>query len=197
MLEGKGVPAVVLGTDAFISLARAAALKYGLPHLAVATIPHPIGGIDAKLVADKAECIVADVLTALTTDPRPPASLAAMTGTVAVDAPDDLDAFQAWVTEQGWSDGLPVLPPSAARVAHVLDGRDATRVVATLAPLDGRATLETIAVNAALAGAGPEHLPVIMTAVRALADPAFNLNAVQTTTHPCAPLLIVNGPVAG
>ncbi|HXG16910.1 MAG TPA: UGSC family (seleno)protein, partial [Calidithermus sp.] len=50
--------------------------------------------------------------------------------------------------------------------------------------------------NAALAGAGPEHLPVIVAAVRAVADPRFNLAAVQTTTHPCTPLVIVNGPVA-
>jgi hypothetical protein len=70
-------------------------------------------------------------------------------------------------------------------------------VVATLAPLDGAATLEAIAINAALAGAAPEHLPVILAAVRALAEPRFNLNAIQTTTHPCTPLVIVNGPIAG
>ena len=197
MLEGRGVPAVVLGTDAFISLARAAALKYGLPHLAVATVAHPIGGVDAKLVADKAETIVDEVLTALTHDPAPPRSMTAAAGAVGVTAPDDLDDFQVWAMEQRWSDGLPVLPPTPARVARLLGGRDGTPGIATLAPLDGRATLEAIAINAALAGAGPEHLPVIVAAVRALADPAFNLNAIQTTTHPCTPLVIVNGPIAG
>ena len=197
MLEGKGVPAVVLGTEAFISLARAAALKYGLPHLAVATVPHPIGGVDSKLVAGKAETIVDEVLAALTRDPVMPAAMAATSGVVAVDGPDDLDAFQVWAMEQRWSDGLPVLPPTPERVARVLGARDRTRVIATLPPLDGRATLEAIAINAALAGAGPEHLPVIVAAVRALADPAFNLNAIQTTTHPCTPLVIVNGPIAG
>ena len=196
MLEGRGVPAVVLGTDAFISLARAAALKYGLPHLAVATVPHPIGGIDPKLVADKAETIVDEVLAALTRDPAPPSAMAATAGAVRRAAPDDLDEFQAWAMAQHWSDGLPVLPPTPERVARLLAGRDASRVVATLAPLDGRATLEAIGINAALAGAAPEHLPVIVTAIRALAEPAFNLNAIQTTTHPCTPLLIVNGPLA-
>jgi hypothetical protein len=196
MLEGRGVPAVVLGTDAFISLARAAALKYGLPHLAVATVPHPIGGLDPKLVADKAETIVDEVLAALTRDPAPPSSMVATTGAGSLEAPDDLDEFQAWAMAQHWSDGLPVLPPTPARVARLLGGRDRSRVVATLAPLDGRATLEAIAINAALAGAAPEHLPVIVTAIRALAEPAFNLNAIQTTTHPCTPLLIVNGPLA-
>jgi hypothetical protein len=190
------VPAVVLGTDAFISLAHAAALKYGLPHLAVATVPHPIGGVDPKLIADKAETIVDEVLVKLTRDPAPPASMTATAGAITVDGPDDLDAFQAWAVERRWSDGLPVLPPTPERVARMLGGRDRARVVVTLAPLDGRATLEAIAINAALAGAAPEHLPVIVAAIRALADPEFNLNAIQTTTHPCTPLVIVNGPIA-
>src|SRR6185436_10164436 len=105
MLEGRGVPAVVLGTDAFISLARAAALKYGLPHLAVATVTHPIGGVDPKLVLDKAETIVDDVLAALTRDPAPPRSMTVAAGSVGVPAPDDLDEFQTWAMEQRWSDG--------------------------------------------------------------------------------------------
>src|SRR4030095_1823403 len=65
-----------------------------------------------------------------------------------------------------------------------------------LAPRSGRATREAIAINAVLAGAAPDHLPVIVAAIRALAEPRLNLNAVQTTTHPCTPLIIVNGPVA-
>jgi hypothetical protein len=68
--------------------------------------------------------------------------------------------------------------------------------VAILAPRRGGATLEAIAANAALAGAGPEHLPLVIAAVRAVADPRFNLDAIQATTHPCTPLVIVNGPAA-
>jgi hypothetical protein len=190
------VPAVVLGTDAFLSLARAAAMKYGLPHLAVALVPHPIGGIDPKLVRAKAETIVDEVLGALTRDPAPPAPSATAAAAALIDAPDDLDAFQAWAMDARWSDGLPVLPTTPARVERVLGGQDRAGLVATLAPLEGRATLEAIAINAALAGAAPEHLPVIVAAIRALADPKFNLNAIQTTTHPCTPLVIVNGPLA-
>jgi len=72
----------------------------------------------------------------------------------------------------------------------------ADEVAAILVPRLGRATLEVIAANAVLAGALPEHLSVILAAVEAVADPAFNLQAIQTTTHPCSPLLIVNGPIA-
>jgi hypothetical protein len=191
------VPAVVLGTDAFVSLAAAAAAALGMPHLPLVTVPHPIGGLPPARVSAKAEAVVDQVLAALTRDPPPAAAGApASAAAAAVDAPDDLDAFQAFALAEGWGDGLPVLPPTPARVARILAGRRGDEVVATLAPRRGLATLEAIAVNAALAGAGPEHLPVVVAAVRAVAEPRFNLNAIQTTTHPCTPLVIVNGPIA-
>ena len=189
------MPTVVLGTDAFLSLARATSAKHGLPHMSVALVPHPLGGIPVESARAKADGILVEVLRGLTTDPSPPA-VSAAAGPTLVEAPDDLDAFQMWAMEQEWSDGLPVLPPTEARVARILGRRAADELVATLMPLDGRATLQAIAVNAALAGASPEHLPVIVAALRAVAKPEFNLNAIQCTTHPCTPLVIVNGPMA-
>ena len=198
MLEGRGVPSVVMGTDAFVSLARAQSATHGLPHLSVVLVPHPVGGIDPKLVSAKAETIASQALHALTRDPAPPSGAAAAVAAAMIDGPDDLDAFQSWAMDEYWSDGLPVLPPTPERVARMLGHHSARReeIVATLAPRSGRATRETIAINAVLAGASPEHLPVIMAAVRAVAEPRFNLNAIQTTTHPCTPLIVVNGPIA-
>ena len=60
----------------------------------------------------------------------------------------------------------------------------------------GVATIEKVAINAVLAGCLPEYFPAVLTAVEALLESPFNLYAVQTTTHPCAPLLILNGPIA-
>jgi hypothetical protein len=190
------VPVVVLGTDAFLSLAEAKAQSLGVPHLPVVTVPHPIGGLDPAVVREKAEHVVGRVLRALTTDPVAPVRSAAASATV--DVPDDLDAFQDFAASEGWGDGLPVLPPTPGRVTRLLAGAAHRResVVATLAPRMAAATLEAIVVNAVLAGAAPEHLPVIVAALRALAEPSFNLNAIQTTTHPCTPLLVVNGPLA-
>jgi hypothetical protein len=74
--------------------------------------------------------------------------------------------------------------------------RAPTAVVATLAPGFGAATVELIAVNAVMAGCLPAHLPVLIAAVEAAADPAFNLQAVQSTTNPVTTWLIVNGPIA-
>lgn len=100
--------------------------------------------------------------------------------------------------ERGWTDGLPIVPPTDDDVRACLRWTDrAPRdVVAVLPPRQGEATVERIAVNAIMAGCRPEYLPVLIAAVEAMADPAFNLDSIQATTHPVAPLLIVNGPIA-
>jgi hypothetical protein len=168
-----------------------------MPNLALVTVAHPLGGVDPKLIRDRAEPVVDAVLAALTTAPAP-ATSRALRAADAVTVPDDLDGFQAEAAARGWTDGFAVLPPTPARVDALVHGSRSSRDhgVATLAPAMRAATVEGVAINAALAGALPEHMPVILAALRALADPRFNLNAIQTTTHPCAPLLIVNGPIA-
>jgi hypothetical protein len=188
----------VLGTHEFRPLALAEARAKGLPDLGLVTVPHPIGGVAEAVVADKARGAVEGVLAALT---LAPAAAPAARGEGAVarhQAPDDLLAFQQFLMERGWGDGLPAIPPTPERVAAMLAGtpRAAGDAVAVLPPRLGRATVERVAVNAVLAGARPEHLPVILAAVEAAAQSAFNLQAIQTTTHPCSPLIIVNGPIA-
>src|SRR5881296_1298982 len=168
-----------------------------MPHLQLVAVTHPLGGIDPKLARAKADGVVDRVIAALTRDPAPPVAASAPVAAT-VTAPADIDLFQDFALAEGWSDGMPVLPPTAERVARIL-GPLAPRgadVIAMLAPRRGVATLEAIAANLALAGALPGHLPVVVAAIRALADPRFNLNAIQTTTHPCTPLLIANGPIA-
>jgi len=110
-------------------------------------------------------------------------------------AVDDVDTLYQ---ERGWTDGLPVVPPTEARVAACLrwTDRDPREIVGILPPRQGEATIEKIAINTVMAGCKPEYLPVVITAVEALADPQFNLDSVQATTHPVAPLIVVNGPIA-
>jgi hypothetical protein len=74
--------------------------------------------------------------------------------------------------------------------------RDPREVVGVLPPRQGEATIEKIAVNAVMAGCRPAYFPVVLAAIEALADPLFNLDSVQATTHPVATLLVVNGPIA-
>ncbi|HZP38460.1 MAG TPA: hypothetical protein VFE48_18390 [Methylomirabilota bacterium] len=99
---------------------------------------------------------------------------------------------------QGWTDGLPIVPPTQADVREFLrfTDREPREVVAVLPPRQGEATVERIAINAVMAGCRPEYLPVLLAAVESLADPVFNLDSIQATTHPVTPLIIVNGPIA-
>jgi hypothetical protein len=111
---------------------------------------------------------------------------------------DAITAFNELYHERGWTDGLPVLPPTEEAVAAMLRATDwePDEVVAILPPRQGEATVERIAINAVMAGCRPAYLPVLIAAVQALADPDFNLDGVQATTHPVAPLVVVNGPLA-
>ena len=115
-----------------------------------------------------------------------------------IDVDDDPIALMEAYAARGWGDGLPLVPPTEARVAEMLSGSpgDPDEIVAVLPPRSGLATKRMIAVNAVLAGCAPVHLPVLVAAVRALARPEVNLRGVNATTHPVAPLLIVHGRIA-
>lgn len=115
----------------------------------------------------------------------------------AIEAEDDFDAVNALFREKGWSDGLPLIPPTAARVEQMLGycDRPWNEVVGKMAPRYGEATPLRLAANSVMAGCRPEYFPLIVLAVEAMCEEKFNLYGIQATTHPCAPLLIFNGPV--
>ena len=108
------------------------------------------------------------------------------------------EEIDAHYQERGWTDGLPIVPPTEAAVRACLKqtDRDPREIVGVLPPRQGEATVERIAANAVMAGCLPKYFPVVLAAIEALADPLFNLDSVQATTHPVAPLIVVNGPIA-
>ncbi len=99
--------------------------------------------------------------------------------------------------DRGWTDGLPVVPPTQARVLRMLTGtsRRPDEVVAIVPPDLAPATVEKVAVNAVMAGCKPEHLPVVIAALEAACTDGFNMHGVLATTMPVGPVVIVNGPV--
>src|SRR5204863_594663 len=107
---------------------------------------------------------------------------------------DDPAALVAEFSAREWCDGLPIVAPTPERVAAMLGGRDGSKSLGAMPPLWRQATLEKLAINAVMAGCEPACFPIVATAVEAMLDPAFNLYGVQATTHPVAPLLVVNGP---
>ena len=113
-------------------------------------------------------------------------------------APTEFIEANRSLYEEGWTDGLPVIPPTEAAVEWMLSGTDRERseVITELAPAHGEATVESIAVNAVMAGCLPEYLPVVITAIQCLGEKQINLTTCQTTTEPVSSLVIVNGPLA-
>ncbi len=97
--------------------------------------------------------------------------------------------------DRGFTDGLPVVPPTRRRVEAMLGGRDPSRSLGPVPLVMGEATLERVAACAVLAGCRPAYFPVVLAAAEAVLDPAFNLHGQAVTTQPAGQLVIVNGPV--
>lgn len=107
------------------------------------------------------------------------------------------DVVESFI-ERGWTDGLPVIPPTPGRVAACLEasGRAASDILGT-EPTKGRViTAEKAAANAVMAGCKPEYFRVVAAAVEAMCEPEFNLHAVTASTQGSAVLAVVNGPIA-
>ena len=115
--------------------------------------------------------------------------------------PMEFDTWHDVVREyidRGWTDGLPIIPPTPDMVAASLEaaGRNPSEVLGT-EPTKGRViTAEKAAVNAVMAGCKPEYFKIVATAVEAMCEPDFNLHAVTASTQGAAILAIVNGPIA-
>ncbi len=97
----------------------------------------------------------------------------------------------------GWGDGLPLIPPTESRVREHLaaSGRYPDEVVAVLPPLRSECTVEKLAVNAVMAGAPAESMPLIIAALEAMAESKFELQSLNATTGSVVPAIIVNGPI--
>jgi len=114
-----------------------------------------------------------------------------------IEVDDDLWAVNAFFEEKGWTDGLPIIPPTEERVGQMLAAvnRNPQDVIGVVPPRWAPATVEKIAINAVMAGCLPQYMPVLIGASEALADPRLNLYALQATTGGPAIMLIVNGPI--
>ncbi|MDQ6882821.1 MAG: thioredoxin family protein [Candidatus Dormibacteraeota bacterium] len=107
---------------------------------------------------------------------------------------DEVEAMYA----RGWSDGLPLVPPTPRRVLRMLEGtaRAPDEVVAVVPPDLAECTVEKVAINAVMAGCRPEYLPVVLAALEAACTDEFNIHGVLATTYFVGPVVIVNGPIA-
>ena len=204
-LEERGIPTAPLVTSAFTDLVRAVTWKAGMPQLRFTFVPHPVSGKDAAqlraYVAGPAPLsgqeVMGSIVRALT---GPLTAAESKRGQVERPVPrllgaDSEDALHEMFRDAWWCDGLPVVLPTPERVAAMLRGtrRSPEEVIGRMRPTqtqeDWSYTVEQVAVNAVMAGARPEHLPVI------LALAASEVTALHSSTSNFAAMAVVNGPI--
>jgi hypothetical protein len=179
----------------------------GVSALPLLVVEHPLGGERPEAIARRAQQAFEQLSALIGATPisnGPPANQAgladlattdpATTDPATINIPDDPIAILEEFSSRRWADGLPIVPPTEERVKAMLGGRDGAKSLGMMPPLWRQVTLEKLAVNAVMAGCEPRAFPIIVAGVEAMLDRAFNLYGVQATTHPVAPLLVVNGP---
>lgn len=189
---------ITVVTDRFATLARSQATALGKENLVFLIIPHPLGGLKepevealAKVAFERLSSVLRGAVfeddSALKSEQKPMEELLSFSS-----AQEACGYFE----QQGWTDGLPIILPVEQLVSQFLEyaHRGKEDIVGVMPPRWVSVTVEKLAINAAMAGCLPEYFPVVLAATEAVLEPKFNLNAVQTTTHQCAVLLIINGP---
>jgi hypothetical protein len=174
-----------------------------MSELPLVEVPHPVGTISIEALKRVAEGAVESIIASITRrngdiEATAKGDLHSVSSDIeeSIAVPRDPAALFHFVMARGWSDGLPVLPPTRAAVDAMIGagGMEREHVLGAIPPTNGIATVEKIAVNAVMAGCLPDYFPLVLAAVKGMVRPGFNLDGVQTTTGNVAPLAIVNGP---
>jgi hypothetical protein len=193
-------PSVALVNEGFLNDARSAAATKGMPGARFVservpcecTVPEKIESCVAEAVDD----VIAALTKPLTPEEAspPPRPSEVTRGTV---FSGDLSEVQRFFYKRGWTDGLPILPPTRAAVDEMLSGTDLPpeHVVGKMIPRLGKVTVEKIAINAVMAGALPTAVPLLISAVEAVLDPQSTFGTFEVSTGSWAPFFVVNGPI--
>jgi hypothetical protein len=207
-LERRGIPAVGYTAEIFEEDARFSIETFGVPDACPVIVPECFSNKSTDQIEKMVDEAMSTVIDCLTSERASARDLPAYQHMVLDAAPelmfegsDLLDAFdvmQAAFVRNRWSDGIPLIPPTRAKVQSMIaaTGRDGDDVVGLFAPGFGVGTVEKIAANAVMAGCRPEQMPVIMAMVDCVLDPSIGLRTFAMSTGPQAPIVLVSGPIA-
>jgi hypothetical protein len=205
-IEKLGKPGVLIDCSPFLADSKSSVVGVGMPDLKIVALSvASTSGRSAEELTKVAQEATVEIVNGLTKDtgvktasaapskPKP-AALLSYTGKNYAEALNNMEKF---FLANRWSDGLPLVPPTPAAVEEMVKatGLPRDQVVGIVDPRKGIATVERIAINAVMAGARPAYMPLLITIVQALTDPAFDLYGVQCTGGLAAPLVIVSGPI--
>jgi hypothetical protein len=195
--ERLGVPTVSIVCEGFVGQAASTAAGLGMPTLPLASVPGHVDVQSGDTLRRNVLAVTLDgVVKGLTVDPP-------VAGDEREPAPGDvvyegtLDEINRVFQEREWSDGLPIVPPTAERVQAFLafTERAPDESLGVLLPDKRRATVWSVAVNGVMAGCRPETMPVLLAIVEAMADPGYGVEHSGDTTG-AEMLVILNGPIA-
>ncbi|WP_157216633.1 UGSC family (seleno)protein [Flavisphingomonas formosensis] len=207
-LEKRGVPAVGFTAVIFDEDSRFSCKTFGVPEAVPLIVPHCFSNKSTAEIGEMVDGVFDRLVDALTVDRTIMEAPPQFDSLVLDNAPelvfhgeDLMDAFETMqrrFVRNGWSDGLPLMPPTHAKVEAMIaaSGRDGSEVVGLFAPGFGVGTVRKIAANAVMAGCRPEMMPVIMATVDCVLDPSLGLRTWAMSTGPQAPLICVSGPIA-
>jgi hypothetical protein len=199
-VEERNKPAVAIIYRDFINDARSAASSKGTPGVRIVpeTIPSEWTNKDDIEVGISTvmDDVIARLTRPLTDEEKFPKKEVEKPSRIVFKG--DLKEVNRFFYQRGWTDGLPIMPPTEEAVAEMLTGTDLPpdHLVATLEPRLGKATVEKIAINAVMAGALPTYMPLLIAGVQALADPDIGPTGGAVSTNSFAPFWIVNGPIS-
>jgi hypothetical protein len=199
-IEEKKKPVVALINQGFLSVVESTISSQGGPDIrrVVESIPCEctvmadiMSGV--SIISDE---IVNNLAKPLTEDEKFP-KIRETEKTSRVCFQGNIEEVNHYLYRRGWTDGLPVVPPTESAVTEMLKGTDLPpdHLVAEILPRKGKATIEKIAVNAVMAGCLPTYLPVLIAAVKVLAEPETTIGTWGVSTGSWAPFWIINGPV--
>jgi len=190
---------VLLANKGFVTDAQSAASSKGMPGIRVvgesvaceSTVKSEIEEGIAAAMND----VVEGLTKPLTPEEKSPKQQTGKTPRVAFKG--NLQAVNRFYYSKGWTDGLPIIPPTEEAVKEMMTGTDLPpdHIVATIIPRKGKATIEKIAINAVMAGALPTYMPVLIAAVQSFADPKTRFDTFEVSTGSWAPFLAINGRI--
>ncbi len=202
-LEKVGIPTVTIATTDFVGLAKTTAKQEGAANLPFVVVKHPVGGIGLSAVQKKAKDAFPEILKLATEwQPEKATGKTTVKGTVypasTIEVKGTVDDVNKYFFEKGWSNGLPIVPPTPEKVEAMLKGteRKPDEVVWVIPPRNGMLTVESVATYAVMTGCKPEYMPVILSALDGMKEEGFNWRGLTTTTHPDGLLVVVNGEIA-
>ena len=196
--EKAGIPSVTISAAGFLPLVAQLGEAEGISGLRAAKYPGTFSVESEGVIRDNLEKVTFEqIIQALTNPVENSAEASEKAANLEeVAFRGSLEEVNAFFTKNGWTDGLPIVPPNTDKVSEFLKYTDRSphEQIATLAPGNLAATPWSVAVNAVMAGCHPKHMPILIAAVEAIGDPHYNLEQAGTTAG-LIPFLIINGPI--